>query len=158
MSAPSSPGGGAGVRAAAPRAAALTGLNAADAALVAVVAIRNACIGATKCFSENLYKENINLGTKHGMVLFEAATKPVPSDQCIDITVLNVQKILDLFEDLSSLYRWSHINGKIKNAAEDKMKLLIQYNCLMLDNLKRHTNWYYSGNPASVAVTTPVAM
>eukprot|EP00957_Ditylum_brightwellii_P164944 12558548-Ditylum_brightwellii.AAC.1 len=59
-------------------------------------------MGSTECFSENLYEEDINPGMKHGMALFEAVTKPVLSDQQIDITVLNVQKILDLLEDMAS--------------------------------------------------------
>eukprot|EP00957_Ditylum_brightwellii_P138554 10561100-Ditylum_brightwellii.AAC.1 len=80
MSAPPSPGGGAGVRAAAPGVAIPAGLSAADAALVAVAVLRNAGMGATEHFSKNLYEEDINLGTKYGMALFKATTKPVPSD------------------------------------------------------------------------------
>eukprot|EP00957_Ditylum_brightwellii_P118534 9039748-Ditylum_brightwellii.AAC.3 len=70
-------------------------------------------MGANESLSENLYKEDINPGMKQGMVLFEAATKPVPSHQRIEITVANVQKILDLLEDKASLYRWSCIISKI---------------------------------------------
>eukprot|EP00957_Ditylum_brightwellii_P141246 10761555-Ditylum_brightwellii.AAC.1 len=61
MSMPPSPGGGAGGGAAAPRVAIPVRINAADATLVAVAAIQNAGMGATEYFSENLYKEDINL-------------------------------------------------------------------------------------------------
>eukprot|EP00957_Ditylum_brightwellii_P118740 9056229-Ditylum_brightwellii.AAC.1 len=92
------------------------------------------------------------------MALFEVATKPVLSDQYIDITILNAQKILNLLEDMTSLYGWSGIIRKIKDVAGDKMTLLSQYNCLMFDNLKRHANQYYSGNPVAVTVSALAAM
>eukprot|EP00957_Ditylum_brightwellii_P203426 15334559-Ditylum_brightwellii.AAC.1 len=92
------------------------------------------------------------------MALFEAATKPVPSDQRIKITVANAQKILDLLEDKARLYRWSCIISKIQDTAGDKMDLLTQYNQLTLNNLKRHTNCYYSGNPLAAAVPSTTAM
>eukprot|EP00957_Ditylum_brightwellii_P024974 1888568-Ditylum_brightwellii.AAC.1 len=119
-----SPGGWAGGGAAAPRVAIPAGLSAADAALIAVVALQNAGMGATECFSENLCKKDINPGTKHGMALLKTATKPAPSDQCIDITVANLQKILDLLEDKANLYGWSCIISKIKDMAGDEMDLL----------------------------------
>eukprot|EP00957_Ditylum_brightwellii_P166033 12641481-Ditylum_brightwellii.AAC.2 len=135
MRMPPSPGGGAGVGVAAPRVtvpapgvAIPAGPNAADAALVAVVALQNVGMGATECSSKNQYKEDINPGMKHGMALFEAAMKPVLSDQCIHITVTNAQKILNLLKDKASLYRWSCIISKIKVTAGDEMDLLTQYN------------------------------
>eukprot|EP00957_Ditylum_brightwellii_P038083 2880297-Ditylum_brightwellii.AAC.1 len=119
MSVPPSPGGGAGVREAAPRVAIPSGLNAADVALVAVAALQNAGMGATECFT---------------------ATKHVLSDQHIDITVANAQKILNLLKDKASLYGWSHTISKVRDLAGDEMDLLTQYNQLMLDNLKHHAN------------------
>ena len=89
-------------------------------------------MGSTECFSENLYEEDINPGMTHGMALFEAATKPVLSDQQIDITVLNAQKILDLLDDMASLYGWSRIISKISDSTGSNMDLLSQYNCLTL--------------------------
>eukprot|EP00957_Ditylum_brightwellii_P067709 5139749-Ditylum_brightwellii.AAC.1 len=115
-------------------------------------------MGATECFSENPYKEDINTGTKHGVELFEATTKPFPSDQHIEITIANAQKILDLLEDKASLYRWSCIISKIQDTAGDKMDLLTQYNQLMHNNLKCHANCYNSGNPLTAAVPATTAM
>eukprot|EP00957_Ditylum_brightwellii_P047095 3576231-Ditylum_brightwellii.AAC.1 len=115
-------------------------------------------MGTTEHYSKNPYKENINLGTKHGIALFEAATKSVLSDQHIGITILNMQKILDLLEGITSLYGWSCIISKIRDVAGDEMDLLSQYNCLMLNDLKHHTNCCYSGNPLTATVPAPLVM
>eukprot|EP00957_Ditylum_brightwellii_P190558 14505416-Ditylum_brightwellii.AAC.1 len=92
------------------------------------------------------------------MALFKAATKPVLSDQHIDITIANVQKIFYLLEDKASVHGHSCIISKIRDTPGDEMDLLIQYNQLMLDNLKHHANCYYSGNTLAATVPATLAM
>eukprot|EP00957_Ditylum_brightwellii_P017402 1310917-Ditylum_brightwellii.AAC.1 len=92
------------------------------------------------------------------MVLSKATTKHVPSDQRIDITVADVKKILDLLKDMASLYRWSHIISKVRDISGDEMDLSTLYNQLMLDNLKHHTNIYYSGNLLAATVPAMLTM
>eukprot|EP00957_Ditylum_brightwellii_P065960 5002353-Ditylum_brightwellii.AAC.1 len=60
---------------------------------------------------------------------------------------------MDLFDDLVTRHQWLKIIGKILDKARTnsptKQELLKQFFLLSLDAMKRHANWYISGDPLS---------
>eukprot|EP00957_Ditylum_brightwellii_P014095 1063268-Ditylum_brightwellii.AAC.1 len=62
-------------------------MQAEDVARVVAAAIKNAGLWAVaKTFSENLFVDNINPGTKNRLALFNAATPAVPNYKRINLS------------------------------------------------------------------------
>eukprot|EP00957_Ditylum_brightwellii_P190851 14530564-Ditylum_brightwellii.AAC.1 len=83
-------------------------------AAIAAAAINAAGLGANaETFSDNPFADNINLVTKNGLVLFNAATPSVPLDKQIDLTTKNSQKVIDLFNDFNTRYQWIKLTKQV---------------------------------------------
>eukprot|EP00957_Ditylum_brightwellii_P210492 15365041-Ditylum_brightwellii.AAC.1 len=91
-------------------------LDAKQVAAITAAAINTAGLGTTaETFLENPFADDINMGTKNGLALLNAATPAVLKDKCIDLSIKNFQKILDLLEDLNIRYQWIKLTKSMQD-------------------------------------------